>query len=155
MSVIRGTDTTFIDEVSEKEAMNKIALAVLALLLVPACFVESDHGHAAPPVVSDGTLTVDWTIDGNTDPAECMQGDAASIDIVVETLSGRRVDEFEDDCEAFETSVDLAPGDYVANAVLLDPDGQDRTTAVDMEPFTIYGDDELVVPVDFPARSFY
>ena len=37
----------------------------------------------------------------------------------------------------------------------IDPAGQDRTTAVDMAPFTIYGNDELVVPVDFPARSFY
>jgi hypothetical protein len=51
--------------------------------------------------------------------------------------------------------IDLPPGEYVANAVLLGPDGRERTTEVDMEPFTIYGDDEFVVPIDFPARSFY
>jgi hypothetical protein len=129
---------------------------MLALLFVPACTVETDHHpRRAVPVVSDGALVVDWTVDGSTDPDECAQGDAASIDIIVETVEGDRVGEFEDACEAFETSIDLAPGDYVANAVLLDPDGRERTTLVDMEPFTILGGADLVIPVDFPARSFY
>lgn len=142
---------------SEKNPMHRIPLTLLALLLVCGCSVQTEpHPHRAPAVVvTDGTLTVDWTVDGRTDPDECAQGDAASIDIVVQTIGGARVGEFEDDCEVFETSIDLAPGDYVANAVLLDADGRERTTAVDMEPFTIAGDDELVVPIDFPARSFY
>lgn len=136
--------------------MHRTLLALLASLLVPACTVESDHPpRRAIPVVTDGTLTVDWTVDGRTDPDECAQGDAASIDIVVQTVGGAHVGEFDDACDAFETSIDLEPGDYVANAVLLDADGRERTTAVDMEPFTILGDDELVVPIDFPARSFY
>lgn len=135
--------------------MTKILLVGLACGVLSGCAVETTDRREAVPVVGDGTLTVDWTVDGTTDPTECIQGDADSIDIIVQTVSGRRVGEFEDACGAFETSIDLAPGDYVANAVLLDPRGRERTTQVDMAPFSIFGDDELVVPIDFPARSFY
>jgi hypothetical protein len=48
-----------------------------------------------------------------------------------------------------------APGRYSGIAVLLDPSGADRTTEVDLGAFTIYGNDVLTIPVDFPASSFY
>jgi len=38
--------------------------------------------------------------------------------------------------------------------VLLDYDGNEITTTVDLGPMRIYSDEELVVPIEFPADSF-
>src|SRR5205807_1636436 len=84
--MLRRRQPTSSDDGSEKKQMNRIlVIAVFALLTVPACIFEADHPHPVTPVVSDGTLTVDWTIDGSKDPGECAQGDVASIDIAVQT----------------------------------------------------------------------
>jgi hypothetical protein len=131
--------------------MRTLGLLVLGLLGCSGCIVAADH----PGYGGGATLTVDWTVDGTTDPAQCRQGDAASFDLIVETRAGDLVGEFEGNCEDFETSVDLPPGRYQASAVMLDSRGDDRTTQVDLEPFTLYGGDELILDVDFPARSFY
>ena len=102
-----------------------------------------------------GTLVVDWTIDGSVDPDECDQGDAAFFTISVFTMRGAHVGDFTDHCAAFVTSLSLVAGSYYADALLEDPDGNPRTTVVRIDPFTIFGDDTLSIPVDFPASSFY
>lgn len=132
----------------------RTALAVVLLSLPTACiFVGSETD---PPVYyeSTGLLTLDWSIDGYQDPDECDQSDADTLLVSVWTLSGAHVGSFEDSCRAFVTSIELSPGTYEAEAVLLDPFGRDRTTAVLVE-FDIYGEDELSISIDFPASSFY
>jgi hypothetical protein len=121
---------------------------LLAALSLPGCFFVSEDHHS-----SSGTLVVDWTIHGSKDPALCSVSDTDSIDIVIDR--GDRVFEFTQDCRAFATSIDLAPDYYSGLAVLLDPTGADRTTEVDLGAFTIYGNDVLTIPIDFPASSFY
>jgi hypothetical protein len=121
--------------------------------LLSGCIVETND--AAPARVDSGALVLDWTIDGSKNPDQCDQSDSATLDITVTTLSGSPAGEFQESCRAFATTVDLPPGRYNAEAVLLDPAGHDRTTAVQTGPFTIYGNDELSVPVEFPASSFY
>ena len=127
--------------------------ALFILLLLPGCFIEVDDDPADP--LYRGTLVIDWTIDGTADPFECRQSDAATLLVEIETLRGRFVGEYAQDCEAFATRIDLWPGDYVAWAVLLDPDGYERTTEVAIDPFTIYGDGTLEIPIDFPSDSFF
>ena len=85
----------------------------------------------------------------------CRQSDADVISIAVETTGGEFVGEFEDVCESFSTSIELVPDDYFADALLLAPSGSARTTAVDLGYFQIFGNDELVVPIDFPSDSFF
>jgi hypothetical protein len=51
--------------------------------------------------------------------------------------------------------VDWSISGYFADAVLLDPAGYERTTPVDLGYFEIFGEDELVVPIDFPSNSFF
>lgn len=123
----------------------------MPLFAATGCFIETDSGRG----VGRGALVVDWTIDGVKDPAQCYQGDADVIDIAVLTPSGAPLGEYQQDCAAFATSIELRAGSYAADAVLLDPTGRDRTTVVQLEPFRIYGGEELVVYVDFPASSFY
>lgn len=134
--------------------MKSGVLAALSLAL-SGCVAESTDSRPIVVGADTGFLIVDWSISGYQDPALCRQSDADVINIAVETSGGSFVGEFEDACEAFETSVELAPGDYFADALLLDPSGSARTTAVDLGFFEIFGNDELVVPIDFPPDSFF
>lgn len=120
-----------------------------------ACTVETGHPPPAASVVAaTGTLTLDWTIGDSKDPDECTQGAATDIAIAVVDSAGRDAGEYTQACEAFATSIELPPDSYSATAVLLDGSGHDRTTPIDIPPFTLHGSDELVIPVDFPPGSF-
>lgn len=125
----------------------------LCLTLLGACF--SSTTSEPPPVAESpalvGTLIVDWTINGVHDPAQCQQSSAAAIDVIVSGPDGGR---FRQDCTAFATSISLPRGNYTASAVLLDSSGDDRTTAVQLDAFVIRGNDQLTIPIDFPADSF-
>jgi hypothetical protein len=121
------------------------------LLLGAAGCLGSSGGRG---MRSDGTLVVDWTISGTTDPSRCIQSGATSLDVIVNTTAGRFVGEFQADCRDFVTNIDLPPGRYIANAVLLDTRGTDVTTQINIDAFTILEGDSLDVPIDFPARSF-
>jgi hypothetical protein len=122
------------------------------LCSVAACSSNSTAAPAPPPV--EGTLTVDWTIDGSTDPDKCNQSAVTTIDIVVTRDDGSPAGTFQQACPTFATSIPLAQGSYTARATLLDGNGVARTTSVAINPFTLAGNDELRVPIDFPANSF-
>ena len=126
------------------------ALALVAVLGLFGCAVEADGNPPPRRGVSTGVLVVDWSISGAQDPAFCRQSDADVISVVIDGEG-----EFEDVCESFQTSIELLPGSYTGDAVLLDPSGDARTTAVDLGPIEIFGNDELVVPIDFPPDAFY
>jgi hypothetical protein len=135
-----------------------IALAALVSCFGAGCGGGGDGGSSGNDeviYVDSGTLTVDWTVDGLYDPAECTQGGAETIAITVTTLDDAFVDEYTDWCSSFQTSIELEQGTYQASAVLLDAGGLERTTAVDLGVFYILGNDELAMPVNFPADSFY
>jgi hypothetical protein len=127
-----------------------LALALVCAPLVSGC----GGGSSETVVVASGTLVVDWTVDGSTDPELCDQADAASLRLSVFTDSGAHVGDFLDDCRAFSTALDLDPGGYDADAVLEDRRGNPRTTTIAIEPFFIEGADTLSIPIDFPADSF-
>ena len=136
--------------------MNYRVLLGLALCTaLPACFVETADNGPAPVVVDSGTLVLDWSIDGTKDPDQCDQSDSRTLDVVVMRANGESAGEFQQSCSSFATSIDLPPGTYSADAVLLDPSGADRTTSVHVHTFDILGGDELSVPIDFSAGSFY
>jgi hypothetical protein len=126
---------------------------LLGAALLTSCVaeVESDPVHVADA----GLLTVDWSIRGIQDPTVCHQNYATVLNVALEAADGSSAGEFEDACEVFRTSIELAPGDYYGDALLLDASGGARTTPVDLGLVQILGRDELVVPVDFPSDSFY
>jgi hypothetical protein len=127
---------------------------LFAALTTSGCFIESDP---EPVVVTrgNGFLTVTWTVAGTDDPAACAFEGADTIDLFVERSSGGMAAHVSDVCEAFVTSVELRPGSYFADALLMDTGGHPITTAVDLGYFDIYGGDELVIDADFPPNSFY
>jgi hypothetical protein len=132
----------------------RAALLLTLSLVLPSCAAEVE-GRPVVVGTTTGLLTVDWSISGLQDPAACRQSDTDVINIALETADGASLGEFEDACEVFRTSIELDAGDYFGDAVLLDASGASRTTPVDLGLVQIFGDDELVVPVDFPSDSFY
>jgi hypothetical protein len=128
---------------------------MIGMAALSGCVVEADdRGRFSDSAIGGGEAVVDWTINGDKNPSECRQSDARSVVITVYSRGGRTLGDFEQDCEAFETAIPLPPGDYTAEATLLDYDGYERTTSVAISPFSLYGDDTVVLDIDFPASSF-
>jgi hypothetical protein len=135
-----------------------LALGFVAAL-ASAC--AHDETTAAEPVTTTvapttppSALVVRWAIGEATDPNACIATASASISITITDPNGLDVGTFEQDCTAFSTSITLGAGDYQGIAALLDADGQPRTTAVGIAPFTLLGNDTLVITLDFPTSSF-
>jgi len=139
--------------------MRLVSLFAASCLLVglTGCVIgsSSDLPKDTTPVAGNGTLIIDWTIDGSTDPNRCNQSSSETLEILIVPADGRQERSFSQACDLFAASIDLAPGDYSASAVLVDAGGNARTTTLDIDPFRILGDDELSTPIDFPASSFF
>jgi len=125
------------------------------------CFFEAstDAGPPppppGPPVPVAGSLTLRWTVDEVTDPNVCIMGNAATVDIVITTSAGQFVGEFSAACASFASTISsLAAGGYAGTVQLLDSGGRARTTVIDLQPFTILENSNLIVDLDFPANSF-
>lgn len=125
------------------------AVAIVLPLCVGGCIIESSS-----PGPYRGAVVVDWTIDGFRDSEQCDLANVEVIDIVVARAGGGRVDAYQQTCGTFYARIELAPGVYYVDAVLLDYAGNQRTTVIELAPFEIYGGDELDIPIDFPASSF-
>lgn len=151
--------TTTTTATAIEEACMRAILAITAVacstLAGAGCIVATSDPAPASRSEYTGTLVVDWTIDGVHDADECDQSDATWLRLSVFTSSGHHVADFSDACDRFVTSVELNPDDYYAEAVLEDADGNERTTPVVIDDFSILGRDSLSVPIDFPASSFY
>jgi hypothetical protein len=120
--------------------------------------ITTESDDPPPPAVvyeSSSVVIFDWSIDGAKNPDECDQSDVDALLVSVWTDSGAHVGDFEQYCQVFETSIELEPGTYEAEAVLLAPDGIERTTAIQIPRFDLFGNDTLEVPIDFPSSSFY
>lgn len=136
--------------------------AALLCFSTSGCFFVSSDPEPQPVVdpsptypVGQGTLVVDWTIDGAADSAKCSQSGSSKISIAIYRSDRSPAGTYVQDCGAFATSIPLDADDYAASAVLLDASSQPRTTTIEIRPFTILGNDRLAVPVDFPADSFF
>ena len=119
------------------------------------CIVETNETITPPVVVQPARLIVRWTVNESADPNLCALGRVAAIDIAVSTTSGHVSGEFQAPCTAFATTIStLHPGEYVADAVLVDAAGRPRTTVIAIHPFSLIERWDLVIDVDFPAHSF-
>jgi len=125
-----------------------MAIIGLAAVTTTGCVFEAREA----PV--HGTLLVDWTIAGSKHPGACLDFAADSIDVIVRADDGWPVTEFGDYCESFAASVELSPGTYRLEAVMLDAEGVALTTAV-TDRLRVYGWQTNVSAVDFPADSFF
>ena len=111
---------------------------------------------APPPVITTGTAIMDWTVQGTKDPATCQSTSAATFHVALYGSGGLFAGEYVQDCSAFATTIGgLVPDTYTGTADLLDSSGRPRTTAVNLQPFSVIEATTVAVALDFPANSFF
>ena len=125
-------------------------LPILLATTLPSCFLASREEQVGS---GKGTLVIEWTVHGVRDPDRCVLGNADTIDLTVSRAD--RSFELKQSCSQFATSLDLDAARYSGGAVLVTPTGANRTTQVALGVFTVYGNDVVTIPVDFPASAFY
>jgi len=126
-------------------------VALGAALQLSGCFVVADDDPGPLPV---GTLTVDWTIDGQRSSRDCADFGVDRLELVIYDESGAKVDELEPFCESFAVSVDLVEGSYFADVTLVDSADRSATLTKTLEAIDIIDGTELDIAVDFPVDSF-
>lgn len=123
---------------------------LLSLGAMPGCLVVDDNDDDAAPV---GTLEVLWTIDGATDPLDCLDFGVDRLELQIYD-GGRLVDEFEPICEDFGVSIDLFDGIYDGTATLIDSFDNPATSTEPLEAIDIISGTTLTIDIDFPIDSF-
>jgi hypothetical protein len=138
----------------------KIWLAALALQL-PLCVVAVDEASTktmpsdeSPSAV--GTLTVQWTVSGRRDPSDCGGFGVERFVLSARSVSSVPSDEEQGEapCDAFQISMDLAPGSYTGDAILVDRLDRPLTLSVALEQVDIVAGREVLESVDFPVGAF-
>ena len=125
----------------------------LALGLSGCLFVADDDGddYAGP---LPGTLTVEWSVEGQTDALDCADLGVDRLELVIYDSAGVEVAELEPFCEDFSVSVDLDEGRYFADVTLIDSFDRSATLTETIERIDIIAGTDLNVGVDFPIDSF-
>lgn len=113
---------------------------------------DDDDDRESAPVV--GTLTINWTIDGQTNPDDCAAFGVDRMELVLYESGDYIVDEVEPLCEAFSTSVDMLDGIYYGDATLVDSFDRAATVTLPIDDIDIVAGTELVIPIDFSIDSF-
>jgi hypothetical protein len=115
---------------------------------VQGCLFVTDDRPAV------GTLTVESSIDGYVDPVDCEINRVDFLELVIYDVAGYPILETNSQCAAFGASIDLVDGVYGLDATLVDFSDRAATTTLRLDNLNVYGGQELIVPIDFPARSF-
>jgi hypothetical protein len=126
------------------------ALAVAGL---SGCLITTDAGPEPAPAPRTGTLTVAWTVGDSRSPAACAQFGADDFELVVRDRAGRPVTTAIADCTDFTITVPLPPGDYEADATLIDARSRAITTTLPLHDIDIQPGPDLTIEIDFPSSS--
>jgi hypothetical protein len=123
-------------------------LTAVAGIALPGCFVGVDHDHQ-----DDAVFTVEWSIDGATDGADCDYYGAAYADVTVESRYGTE-DYAVVPCDRFQHDFYLAPGRYWVTVTMLDSHDDEVSTPVRTDSYDLFEGDSEYVVADFPPDSF-
>lgn len=122
---------------------------LLTLGLLPGCLIVDDDDDSDPI----GTLEVRWTIDGVTDPLDCVDFGADRLELRIYD-GGDLIDEIEPFCEDFGVAIDLFDGIYDGDATLVDSRDRAVTLTEPLDGIDIIAGTTLTIDVDFPLGSF-
>lgn len=133
-----------------------LRLACACALALAGCILDSDPDpvFVPPAVVADGSVVFRWSVQGTFDPNQCVVTGAPTLRIRIFFVGGGLQGEYVAPCVDFAASVVLSPGTYTAEAFLEGPAGP-RTTAVAVDPFTVFAGSTLTLDLDFPGVSFF
>jgi hypothetical protein len=117
-------------------------------------YVEGPPPRGAAVGGAEAALTVEWTIEGSTDPRACYDFDVDHAYVTIEDDYGL-VDEADVDCEAFGYDAPLLPpGVYWASVVLRDATGYDLTEVAQTDDYDLPPGASDFVAIDFSGSSF-
>jgi len=122
--------------------------------LATGCLFVDDKDDDADRAPAIGALTVDWTIDGQTSPADCAAFGVDRMELVLYEGGDQVVQEVEPLCESFSVSAVTLKELYYGDATLVDSFDRAATLTLPIDDIEIIGGTELIVPVDFPLDSF-
>ncbi len=130
-------------------------LTVVVVAIAIGCG-GSSHGAEPEPAstATTGSLTVDWTVAGSSDPSACASSQATAVEVTVLNAANQPVGRFQESCSAFATNIVLQQGIYSGDARLLDATGTPLTRAMAIDTFTMHVKSQFTVPIDFPASAF-
>lgn len=150
----------------------KLLLAGLALQL-PPCVVAAEAprtdllemaGPESAPLpmatptdeapAAVGTLTLQWTISGRRDASDCAGLGVERLQLSVKSAAAADEDQSEGSCDAFQLSVDLAPGSYAGDAFFVDRFDRPVTLSVPLEQVEVMAGREVIKSIDFPVAAF-
>lgn len=137
----------------------KLWLAALALLL-PSGVGGAEPSAAATPTdeapSAVGTLTLQWSLSGRRDPIDCGGLGVERFVVSLRSSSSSPADEeqFEGPCDAFQISIDLSPGSYAGDALLVDRFARPVTLSVPLDSVEIVAGRDVVKSIDFPVAAF-
>lgn len=129
-------------------AVVPVAFGAAAAALGAAC--QGGRSQLLVEPVPTGTLTVDFTIGDEADPAACERYEAEYVEIVVYDERGRPYTEALAACEDFTVRVDLPEGLYAADVTLVDRLENPVSAPVALDDVEIVEDTELAVDIVFP-----
>lgn len=142
------------------ELRNIVCAATLALAAGAAgCSVQAG-ASAGPgpgpgePVVTQGTLSIAWTVNGSVDPAECDYYGADALQIDLYDADDMLLATDTPYCDAFIEDIDLDPGDYTVDLTLVDTLDHPVSTTLSLTG-RIHEDTETDLDIDFPDSSFF
>jgi hypothetical protein len=127
---------------------------LLCSSLATGCLFVDDDDDDRDVSPALGTLTVLWTIDGQTNPDDCAAFGVDRMELVLYEAGDYVVDEVEPLCEAFGISIDMLDGLYYGDATLVDSFDRAATVTLPVDDIDIIAGTELEIPIDFPIGSF-
>ena len=129
-----------------------LAACAIAVCL-SGCVVTSSSPGPNPEPVASGTVSLLFTIQGDTWPSDCDYLGATEIEFVVLTGSGTYTTVYAA-CDGFDLSTSLPDGTYDGEVTLLDAYAQPVTTTLYLGTLGVVSGTDLQVAIDFPSSSF-
>lgn len=114
-----------------------------------ATFADADE---LPPAV--GSLTIQWTLSGRREPLDCGGLGIDRFQISLTAASGGDAEPWDAPCDAFQISIDLPPGTYAGEAVLVDRLDRAVTLNVPVEDVDVVAGRDVAKAIDFPMAAF-
>lgn len=128
----------------------KTCICALPLLLLGAACSDDVRARPASPPRPTGTLELEWSIDGQSDPALCDALGASAFEVLIFD-QGFFVGEREAPCADFEMRLDLLTDDYVARTTIVDQYDFPVTRRIVEDFFLIAEDRTTHLSIDFPG----
>jgi hypothetical protein len=144
----------------------KANIWLTALALLPPCILggepqvaraQETHAIAVDelPPVAVGSLTLQWTLSGRREPLDCggLGIDRFQVSLTSAT-SGGDAEPWDAPCDAFQLSIDLPPGTYTGEAVMVDRLDRAVTLNVAVEQVEVVAGKDVTKTIDFPMAAF-